>query len=626
MVGFKLKVMKHCVLVLIILFVVACTRQKADVVSASPKLESAIVPMRMEEYNAIIGKKYNHPLINQALKDTESFYRAQNKDIKELSLIIKKAAKGCHIVINEKFLDRVRVNLTKEDQYISQFDTTVSQMQSYDLQGDAVRYDPHVVTYPVRFNKMSLFVEYSLGLSNEDLKSFITGEVMKNNEMQSKFPTPDVLDGVGQNPRSGLMMPSIITTMLVALRTIDVNAYEAYVKTHLKNSAIFNWYSTPLGLVMDDNSAFNVLNNKVDGMLIVHNGYAFGGHVVTAKSSAGRSFLLPYDCAMYINRLLGFNKDLVSNEYQTLWTGDFYNFYNFLTNSENFVFYDDIQKKLSSYGELARKLNAVKLNGIEDVKDGDILFFRQFSKDKNINNSLGSGGHIGIVLGTDGKDKIYIFSYLRNYETKATGGALISAVSLKNISNNISSTAGLLRYRQKLDAKQNTIDVRVSDSDCVLSYGDKKYKCVIGKGGLSTKKREGDGATPVGTFDLRQVFYRYDRLQVAPVTRLDTVKIEKNYGWCDDKKGSKYNQFVLLPVDGKKCGGYEELYMQDSLYDVMTVIGYNDINTRPDKGSAIFLHVARDGYVGTDGCVAMSKGDLLELLSMVNKQTKINIH
>jgi len=134
--------------------------------------------------------------------------------------------------------------------------------------------------------------------------------------------------------------------------------------------------------------------------------------------------------------------------------------------------------------------------------------------------------------------------------------------------------------------------------------------CAIGKGGIREDKREGDGATPVGQFPFRRIFYRADRLK--PLAGCpDAIPIEADHGWSDDPADpEQYNRLVKLPYPHS----HESLMRQDAVYDVVVELGYNDAPPTPGRGSAIFMHVARPDYSGTEGCIALALPDLLELL------------
>lgn len=164
----------------------------------------------------------------------------------------------------------------------------------------------------------------------------------------------------------------------------------------------------------------------------------------------------------------------------------------------------------------------------------------------------------------------------------------------------------------------NTIEVH---SNGTLLFGGRDYRCVVGKGGVGTDKKEGDGKTPIGTFPLRLVYFRPDKLD-SLVTGLPTRALDETMGWSDDEKLPEYNQEVSLPY----AGSHESLWRpDDELYDLIVVVGYNDAPAVPGLGSAIFIHVARPAFTPTAGCVALAKSDLLEVLAGCNAETTISI-
>ena len=128
---------------------------------------------------------------------------------------------------------------------------------------------------------------------------------------------------------------------------------------------------------------------------------------------------------------------------------------------------------------------------------------------------------------------------------------------------------------------------------------------------MRADKREGDGATPAGRFPLRRLLYRPDRLPAPPATVLPASPIGPGVGWCDDAGDPGYNRPVSLPC----AASHERLWRDDGLYDVVVVLGHNDAPPVPGLGSAIFLHVARPGYLPTEGCVALALPDLLTLVA-----------
>ena len=145
-------------------------------------------------------------------------------------------------------------------------------------------------------------------------------------------------------------------------------------------------------------------------------------------------------------------------------------------------------------------------------------------------------------------------------------------------------------------------------------------RCAVGRGGIAPGKSEGDGATPAGRFPLRRVLYRADRIE-APRGLLPRAAIEPADGWCDEPGDAAYNRAVRLPYQARA----ERLWREDACYDLLAVIGFNDDPVIDGAGSAIFLHVARPGYAPTEGCVALSLADLVDVLSGWRPEDRIAI-
>ena len=152
-----------------------------------------------------------------------------------------------------------------------------------------------------------------------------------------------------------------------------------------------------------------------------------------------------------------------------------------------------------------------------------------------------------------------------------------------------------------------------------LLYDDFEFRCSIGKNGTSSNKIEGDKKTPKGIFSLGPVFYRKDRIKDLD-TKLKKKKINRLMGWCDDVKNQKYNKLIKV---NKKIR-HEKLFQKKIDYDLIIPIKYNFKKIKKNKGSAIFIHVTEE-YKKTLGCVALKKNDLLILLKLINKNTKIQI-
>ena len=154
-----------------------------------------------------------------------------------------------------------------------------------------------------------------------------------------------------------------------------------------------------------------------------------------------------------------------------------------------------------------------------------------------------------------------------------------------------------------------------------LIYKNLKYRCALGKAGVKKKKKEGDNITPIGIFKVIKIYYRADKIKKI-MSPIKTIPIKKNMGWCDDPKSNFYNQEISLP----NKFGYEKLYRNDNLYDLIFVLNYNINPIIKNKGSAIFIHIAKKNYKKTSGCIALKKKHMIKLISLIQKNTKIQIN
>ena len=153
-----------------------------------------------------------------------------------------------------------------------------------------------------------------------------------------------------------------------------------------------------------------------------------------------------------------------------------------------------------------------------------------------------------------------------------------------------------------------------------LTINNYKVKCVVGKKGIGYKKKEGDLVTPKGQYKIKFILYRKDRIK-GITAKIKKKPINKNMGWCDDPSSNRYNQIIKLPF--KKS--YEKLYMEKNIYDLILVLNYKMNPTRKNKGSAIFLHVAKRNLSPTEGCIAIKKNELKKILPLIKKDTYIFI-
>lgn len=150
-------------------------------------------------------------------------------------------------------------------------------------------------------------------------------------------------------------------------------------------------------------------------------------------------------------------------------------------------------------------------------------------------------------------------------------------------------------------------------SDGSFRLNGRMTRCALGKTGVieADLKREGDGKSPLGVWTIRRVLYRPDKGE-RPQTGLPTRALERDDGWCDAPGDPAYNRAVKLPHPDSA----EQMWREDDVYDLVCVLAHNDDPPVSPLGSAIFLHLAKPDYSPTEGCIALSREDMLELLAL----------
>jgi L,D-peptidoglycan transpeptidase YkuD (ErfK/YbiS/YcfS/YnhG family) len=154
-----------------------------------------------------------------------------------------------------------------------------------------------------------------------------------------------------------------------------------------------------------------------------------------------------------------------------------------------------------------------------------------------------------------------------------------------------------------------------------LVAGGNAVPVALGRTGLKADKREGDGGTPAGRFHPVRLWWRADRLP-PPRTLLPLRRIRPDDAWCEDPSDRRYNQAFRRSANEPG----DRLRRADGLYDLIIEL---DHNTRPrvaGRGSAVFIHVARQELTPTQGCIALTRKDLLRLLPALSQKTRITVH
>ncbi len=173
-----------------------------------------------------------------------------------------------------------------------------------------------------------------------------------------------------------------------------------------------------------------------------------------------------------------------------------------------------------------------------------------------------------------------------------------------------------MRIKRSRTIVVNRAPGRPSEARVGLAHGVRR--AALGRSGVRALKREGDGATPLGRFPIRQVLYRADRVP-RPRSKLPVRAIRDGDAWCEEPADRNYNRLVML-APGSNA---DRLKRADHLYDLILVLGHNDRPRVRGRGSAIFVHLPREGYAPTAGCIALSMRDLQSLLAQARPRTTI---
>ena len=159
-----------------------------------------------------------------------------------------------------------------------------------------------------------------------------------------------------------------------------------------------------------------------------------------------------------------------------------------------------------------------------------------------------------------------------------------------------------------------------SKSRAIVQVGPLRIPAAIGRTGRTSRKREGDGATPIAAMPLLSGYLRGDRLAL-PKTALPFRRIQPSMLWCDAPNHPSYNRLVRAPFKPS----HEEMARADELYDICLVLDWNVTSRRRSAGSAIFFHLMRPGYEPTAGCIAVSKRDMLRILPHLRRGTVVRV-
>ncbi len=154
----------------------------------------------------------------------------------------------------------------------------------------------------------------------------------------------------------------------------------------------------------------------------------------------------------------------------------------------------------------------------------------------------------------------------------------------------------------------------------LLTLGGRSYVCAIGRGGIRSVKREGDGGTPLGVMRPLAFYWRSDKWRRVPAL-LPGRPLADDDGWCDAPRDANYNRPVRLPFSAS----HERMIRHDRLYDCVVVLDWNMRPRMRGRGSAIFLHIAKEGFAPTEGCIAVEPASMRRILPLLSRRTTIRV-
>jgi L,D-peptidoglycan transpeptidase YkuD (ErfK/YbiS/YcfS/YnhG family) len=187
-------------------------------------------------------------------------------------------------------------------------------------------------------------------------------------------------------------------------------------------------------------------------------------------------------------------------------------------------------------------------------------------------------------------------------------------------------------YKKKRECNANGAKIRAglasltvrarpgNRSQGLLVAGNAVFPCALGRGGISSAKREGDGATPLAAMRILSGYFRGDHV-AGKGTRLGMTPIPADLGWCEVPADRNYNRPVKIPYGAS----HETMRRADRLYDYCLVLDWNIRPRRRGRGSAIFFHLARPGFSPTQGCVAVTRKVMARLLPFLSRKTVLRV-
>lgn len=179
-------------------------------------------------------------------------------------------------------------------------------------------------------------------------------------------------------------------------------------------------------------------------------------------------------------------------------------------------------------------------------------------------------------------------------------------------------------FRLPEDAKALVVVEGLEDSKCKVYVFEKNVDSsdkgeeweelfevdgIMGRNGMNNYRKEGDGTTPIGVWQMDTPFGQKDAQEGFPE---NYIKVDESYVWTDTTNKLVKDESQTLTGERVGKNGYA------GYYDYAINAGYNK-NAYPKKGNALFLHCLGASRSGSSGCVQIPTDAMIKVMKLYGK-------
>jgi L,D-peptidoglycan transpeptidase YkuD (ErfK/YbiS/YcfS/YnhG family) len=191
---------------------------------------------------------------------------------------------------------------------------------------------------------------------------------------------------------------------------------------------------------------------------------------------------------------------------------------------------------------------------------------------------------------------------------------------LLSVSENWDATAARVRRYERASARRPWTMVGAEAPASLGGHGLGWGRGLHPTGLTGPAKREGDGKSPAGIFDLRLATGYADK---APTGSKLRYRVATPTLRCvDDTASAFYNQLVDEGQVQKDWSSAEDMRRPDDLYRLLVWVGHNDAPVERGGGSCIFLHLRASAQATTAGCTAFDAAPMEALLQWLDPKQR----